>query len=300
MPSANRSRGSLHGLLRRRSVIAFLMALPLIVLMIVLVAYPTGSAIYLSMLDRRLVKFVGLDNFARLFSSDRFWALFLQTSVFAIVSVACMAIIGIAAAHFMHNLPARGQRKWRGMLLIPWVIPPVMSMLAWQQLFDPSFSAFNWLLVHVGLHRISWLSEAGWARFVVILTNVWLGAPFFMIMYLSALKSVPEELYEAASIDGATWSQRMRYVTLPMTRDIMAITTLYLLITVFAGFTIVNVLTRGGPLGATSVLGTAAFYVGIVSGNFPVGAAIALTMVPVLGGAAFFILRGIAKRGRGD
>jgi multiple sugar transport system permease protein len=108
---------------------------------------------------------------------------------------------------------------------------------------------------------------------------------------------VPEELYEAASIDGATCWQRMRYVTLPMMRNIIAITMLFSLIGSFAGFTVVSVLTNGGPLGTTQVLGTAAFLVGIMSGNLPMGAAVALFMVPILAVAATFILRGIAKRG---
>jgi len=182
---------------------------------------------------------------------------------------------------------------------VPWVIPPAMSTLAWRQLFDPSFSAFNWILEHVGIHRIPWLAEPDWARFCVILATVWLGAPFFMIMYLASLKSVPDELYEAASIDGATWWQRTRYVTFPMTRNVIAITMLFSLIGGFSGFTIVNVLTNGGPLGATQVLATAAFLISLGAGNFPMGAAVSLCMVPVLAVAATLILRGIAKRGSG-
>jgi multiple sugar transport system permease protein len=103
------------------------------------------------------------------------------------------------------------------------------------------------------MDRVIWLGETGWARFSVILVTVWFGAPFFMVMYLASLKSVPEELYEAASIDGATWWQRIRYVTFPMMRNVIAITMIFSLIGSFAGFTIVNVLTNGGPLGATQV-----------------------------------------------
>jgi multiple sugar transport system permease protein len=147
------------------------------------------------------------------------------------------------------------------------------------------------------MDRINWLAETGWARFSVILVTVWLGAPFFMVMYLASLKSVPEELYEAASIDGATWWQRTRYVTFPMMRNVIAITMIFSLIGSFAGFTIVNVLTNGGPLGTTQVLGTAAFGLGIMSGNLPLGASVSLFMVPILAVAATFILRGIAKRG---
>jgi multiple sugar transport system permease protein len=285
--------------MQRRSTLAFLMTLPLITLIVVLVAYPTGSAIYLSMLDRSMTRFVGLRNFAVLFGDDRFWMVLYQTSLFAITAVVCKAIIGFAAAHFMHNIPARAQRAWRGLLLVPWVIPPALSTLAWRQLFDPSFSTFNWILEQVGIHRVPWLAEPDWARFCVILATVWLGAPFFMIMYLASLKSVPDELYEAASIDGATWWQRTRYVTFPMTRNVIAITMLFSLIGGFSGYTIVNVLTNGGPLGATQVLATAAFIISLGVGNFPMGAAVSLCMVPVLAVAATLILRGIARRGSG-
>ena len=249
------------------------------------------------MLDRSMTRFVGLDNFAFLLGRDRFWMIVYQTCLLSIAAVALKAIIGFVAAHFMHVIPSRGQRKWRGMLLVPWVIPPAMSILAWRLLYDPSFGAFNWILEHLGMDRILWLGETGWARFSVVLVSVWMGAPFFMIMYLAALKSVPEELYEAASIDGASWWQRTRYVTWPMTRNIVAITMLFSLIGSFAGFTIVAVLTNGGPLGTTQVLGTATFLVGILGGNLPMGASMSLFMVPVLAVAAAFILRGIAKRG---
>jgi multiple sugar transport system permease protein len=291
------SCGSLHGLMRRKSTIAFLMTVPLWTMIVVLVAYPAGFAIYLSMLDRKMTKFVGLANFARLVDSDRFWILVIQTCAYALIAVAISAVIGFAVAHFVHNIPTRGQRKWRGMLLVPWVIPAAMSMLAWRLLFEPTFGAFDWGLEHLGMGRIFWLGEAAWARFCVVLVTVWYGAPFFMVMYLASLKSVPQELYEAARVDGATWWQRTRYVTFPMMRNVIAITALYSLITTFAGFTIVSTLTRGGPLGATQVLGTAAFYTGILGGNLPLGATVALFMVPILAVAAIFILRGIVKRG---
>ena len=201
----SRQSGSLRKLMHRRSTIAFLMALPLFMLIIVLVAYPAGYAIWLSMLDRGMTRFVGLGNFAFLIGRDGFWMVVYQTCLFAFCAVTFKSIIGFVVAHFVHNLPTKGQRKWRGMLLVPWVIPPAMSTLAWRLLFDPSFSAFNWILDHIVIDRVFWLGETGWARFSVVLVSVWFGAPFFMIMYLASLKSVPEELYEAAAIDGATW-----------------------------------------------------------------------------------------------
>ena len=186
----------------------------------------------------------------------------------------------------MHNIPTKGQRKWRGMLLVPWVIPPAMCTLAWLWLFDPSYSAFNWIFAPVRPGPIPWLGEAGWARFSVILVNVWAGAPFFMIMYLAALKSVPEQLYEAAAIDGATWWQRIWYVTLPMMRNIIAITVLFSTIVTFANFDIVRVLTAGGPLDRDACVRHLGVQVGIESGDIPLGATVSLFMVPILAVAA--------------
>jgi multiple sugar transport system permease protein len=273
------------------------MALPLILLILVLVAYPAGYAVYLAMLNKGMTKFVGLGNFDFLFGRETFWMVVYQSCLFAITAVIFKAIIGFVVAHFVHNIPSKGQRKWRGMLLVPWVIPPAMSTLAWLWLFDPSYSAFNWILAGFGIDRIPWTGETGWARFSVILVNVWIGAPFFMIMYLAALKSVPEQLYEAASIDGATWWQRIWYVTLPMMRNIIAITALFSLIVTFANFDIVRVLTKGDPLNTTHIFGTWAFRVGIESGDIPLGASVSLFMVPILAVAATFILRDITKRG---
>ncbi len=291
------SRSSLHKLMQRKSTVAFLMALPLILLILILVAYPAGYAVYLAMLNKGMTRFVGLGNFDFLFGRETFWMVVYQSCLFAITAVIFKAIIGFVVAHFVHNIPTKGQRKWRGMLLVPWVIPPAMSTLAWLWLFDPSYSAFNWILAGFGIERIPWTGETGWARFSVILVNVWIGSPFFMIMYLAALKSVPEQLYEAASIDGATWWQRIWYVTLPMMRNIIAITALFSLIVTFANFDIVRVLTKGDPLNTTHVFATWAFRVGIESGDIPLGASVSLFMVPILAVAAAFILRDITKRG---
>lgn len=282
---------------QRKSTIAFLMALPLMLVIFGLVAYPAGYAVYLSMLNKGMDHFVGFDNFLFLFDRDTFWMVVRQSVLFAVTAVIFKSIIGFVVAHFVHNIPAKGQRKWRGMLLVPWVIPPAMSTLAWLWLFDPSYSAFNWILKEVGIAAVPWTGDADWARFSVILVNIWVGAPFFMIMYLAALKSVPEQLFEAASIDGANWWQRIWYITLPMMRNIISITILFSLIVTFANFDIVRVLTSGGPLDSTHVFATWAFERGIISGDIPLGATVSLFMVPILGIAAVFILRDINKRG---
>jgi len=287
---------TLRKFMRRRSTIAFLMTLPLIVIILGLVLYPALYSIHLSMLNKGMERFVGLSNFTFLFSRDTFWMVVKQSVVFAVSAVMFKALIGFCVAHFVHNVPAKGQRKWRGMLLVPWVIPPAMSTLAWLWLFDPSYSAFNWIFEQVGIARVNWLGEANWARFAVILVNVWFGAPFFMIMYLAALKSVPEQLYEAASIDGANWWQKMWFITLPMMHNIISITVLFSLIVTFANFDIVRVLTAGGPVDQTHVFATWAFKVGIEGNDLPLGAAVSLFMSPILAVAAYFILRGVTRR----
>jgi len=290
-------RKSMRQYMQRKSTIAFLMTLPLIVLIVLLVLYPAGYAVHLATLNKGMTRFVGLGNFEFLFGRETFWMVVKQSCVFAITAVIFKALIGFIVAHFVHNIPSKGQRKWRGMLLVPWVIPPAMSTLAWLWLFDPSYSAFNWVITALGGEAIPWTGDADWARFSVILVNIWIGSPFFMIMYLAALKSVPDQLFEAALIDGANWWQRIWYITLPMMRNIIAITALFSLIVTFANFDIVRILTAGGPLDKTHMFATWAFLVGIESGDIPLGASVSLFMMPFLAIAAVFILRDIVKRG---
>jgi len=288
---------SLPRFARRKSTIAFLMALPLIVIVASLVIYPAFYSIHLATLNKSMEHFVGFGNFEFLFRRNTFWMVVEQSLLFAITAVIFKAVVGFIAAHFVHNLPAKGQRKWRGLLLIPWVIPPAMSTLAWLWLFDPSYSAFNWVFAYLGLPQVAWLGNPYWVRFCVILVNVWVGSPFFMIMYLAALKSVPEQLHEAAAIDGANWLQKIWYINLPMMRNIIQITALFSLIVTFANFDIVKILTNGGPVDQTHVFATWAFTLAIWGNDIPLGASVSLFMAPILAIAAFFILRNVRRRG---
>jgi len=288
---------SLHKFARRKSTIAFLMALPLITIIACLVIYPAFYSIHLASLNKSMTKFVGFGNFEFLFKRSTFWMVVEQSLLFAITAVIFKAVVGFIVAHFVHNLPSQGQRKWRGMLLIPWVIPPAMSTLAWLWLFDPSYSAFNWVFAHLGIPQVAWLGNPYWARFCVILVNIWVGSPFFMIMYLAALKSVPEQLHEAAAIDGANWFQKIWYINLPMMRNIIQITALFSLIVTFANFDIVKILTNGGPVDQTHVFATWAFTLAIWGNDIPLGASVSLFMAPILAIAAFFILRNVRRRG---
>jgi multiple sugar transport system permease protein len=248
------------------------------------------------MLNKAETKFVGIGNYLFLFKRETFWLVVQQSIFFALVAVFFKALIGLIAAHSINAIPSKGQRKWRGMLLIPWVIPPALSTLGWWWLFEPTYSAINWFLVKISLPAIPWLSETFWARFSIILVNIWVGAPFFLIMYLAALKSIPADLYEAASIDGANYKQKLYYITLPMMKNIISITILFSIIVTFANFDIVRVLTRGGPIDTTHLFATYAFRVGIESGDIPLGAAVSLFMFPILGTLAFIILRSVRKR----
>src|SRR5271155_1982712 len=139
-------RSSLRATLKRKSTAAFLMTLPLILLIGIMVLYPAFYSLHLATLNKSMQRFVGLGNFEFLFKRETFWLVVKQSCIFAITAVAFKALIGFIVAHFVHNIPAKGQRKWRGMLLVPWVIPPAMSTLAWLWLFDPSYSAFNYTL----------------------------------------------------------------------------------------------------------------------------------------------------------
>jgi len=296
--TATPRRGVFARVLRKRSTLAFVMCLPLIAIVAGLIVYPAGYSIFLSTLNKAQTRFIGLGNFAFLLSRDVFWMVVLQSAIFAISAVFFKALIGLITAHLINNLPSKGQRKWRGMLLVPWVIPLALSSLGWWWLFDPTHSAFNWIIRGLGGADIPWLSDPYWARFSVILVNVWYGAPFFLIMYLAALKSVPEQLYEAAAIDGANAWQRFVHITLPMMRNIIAITVLFSLIVTFANFDIVQIMTGGGPRNMTHVFATYAFLLGIRSGDIPLGASVSLFMFPILAASAVFILRGVRKRGR--
>src|SRR6266571_1706507 len=294
------SRTRRNSFVRRKSMIAFLFALPLITIVASLVIYPAFYAVSLAMMNKSMQYynvFSAKNNFAYLFGRTTFWMVVEQSVLFAVTAVIFKAVIGFVVAHFVHNIPLKGQRKWRGMLLIPWVIPPAMSTLAWLWLFDPSYSAFNWILTHLGLSGIPWLGNPYWARFGVILVNVWVGSPFFMIMYLAALKSVPEQLHEAAAIDGANWLQKIWYINLPMMANIIQITALFSLIVTFANFDIVKILTGGGPVDQTQVFVTWAFSLGIGSNDLPLGASVSLFMLPILAVAATLILRNVHKRG---
>jgi len=296
-PSHHQSRlmTAVRTYFRPKSLTGILMCLPLFILVIGFIVYPFFYSIYLSMLNKRETAFVGLENLRFLLDYDTFRLVVRNSFIFTFTAVFCKAVFGFILALAINALPMRGQRIWRGIALVAWVMPLSLSTLGWWWIFEPTHSALNWLLVELGISPKPWLSNPFWARFATILVNVWFGTPFFMIMFLAALKSIPQMFYEAAAIDGATAAQRLRYITLPMLKSIVAITMLFSTITTFANFDIVRVLTRGGPRDATHLFGTFSFQLGIQGGDVPLGAAVSLFMFPILAVAAFFILRGVRR-----
>jgi multiple sugar transport system permease protein len=291
-------RGGLRRLAKRRSTLAFVMCLPLLVLVATFIVYPFFYSIYLSTLNREMSRFIGLFNYDYLLTSDTFHLVIFQSCFFAITAVFLKALIGFTLAHVMHNISTKDQRIWRGLLLVPWVIPPALSTLGFWWMVSGDYSAVNWILQQLGLPTVAWLANTWSARLWIVLVNVWFGTPFFMIMYLATLKSVPEQLYEAAAIDGATGLQKIRYISLPMLRNIISITVLFSLIVTFANFDIVQIMTSGAPADTTHVFATYAFQVGINVGNIPMGAAVSLFIFPILAIFAIFILRGVGRRAR--
>jgi multiple sugar transport system permease protein len=291
-------RSGLKRFAQRRSTVAVVMCLPLIALIAGLVVYPFFYSIYLSMLSRDATRFIGLFNYRYLLRSDTFNLVIFQSCFFAVTAVFFKALIGFVLAHVMHNISGRDQRIWRGLLLVPWVIPPALSTLGFWWMLSGNYSAVNWILAQFGIHGVAWLANTWTARIWVVIVNVWFGTPFFMIMYLATLKSVPDQLYEAAMIDGANFLQKIRYISLPMLRNIISITVLFSLIVTFANFDIVQILTAGAPANTTHVFATYAFQLGIEGGNIPLGAAVSLFIFPILAVFSIFILRGVGRRAR--
>jgi multiple sugar transport system permease protein len=284
--------------MRRSRLLAFLLCVPLILLLGGLVLYPFLVSLQLATLNKSETRFVGLGNYFFLFKRDTFWMVVRQSMLFTVSAVLLKTALGFFLALQINNLPARRQRLWRGLFLIPWVMPAALSTLGWLWLFEPTLGVFNAILARLGGPHVPWLSQPGWARLSVILVNVWIGTPFFMIMFLAGLKSIADELYEAASIDGATALQRLRFITLPMIRNIMAITVLFSTIATFANFDIVRVLTMGGPHDTTHLFGSYAFNLGIESGDIPLGASVSLFMFPILAVLAILILRSVRQNVR--
>jgi len=266
------------------------------------VAYPFVRGIWLGLLDSvvgREGEFVGLRNYAKLWNDSIFRRAAANTFVYTGFATVLKLAMGMMVALMMNSLIGF-KRILRASMLLPWIVPTVLSTLAWKWMLDPTFSIVNWALYQVGLIRlrIDWLGGPVMAMGSVILVNVWRGTPFFAITLLAGLQTITPDVYEAASIDGANAWQRFWKVTWPLLMPVTTVVMLFSVIQTFADFQLVYILTGGGPANSTHLFATYAYQIGVATGKLGEGAAASLAMFPFLFLVVLFQLWYI-RRGEG-
>ncbi|MBC7109039.1 MAG: sugar ABC transporter permease [Methanomassiliicoccales archaeon] len=274
---------------------AYAMVGPALLCLLIFVMYPMCLAVYLSLTNStvgRTGSFVGIDNFVWLFKTRSFRTTLCNVGIYLAVAVSLKTVLGILLALLLNRVSIC-PRLVRALILLPWVAPIALTTLAWRWLFDPRYSSINWALRSLGLieTNIPWLSFPTFARVAVITVNVWRGLPFFAVNFLAGLKGIPQELYEAAKVDGAGPFAQFRYITLPSLAPVLAIVLLFSTVMTISDFPIVFVLTRGGPIDTTHLLATLAYQVGLTGGFIGRGAAISLFLAPVLFVVVFLLLK---------
>jgi multiple sugar transport system permease protein len=270
----------------REGVFSWVMLAPGVLFLLAFVAYPFFYGIFLSFQDRRVASagtFVGLANFATLTHDAVFWQVTRNTFIYTIVATLLKMVGGLAMALVM-NQTFRGRNLVRAFFLLPFIVPTVLSTVAWMWILDPTFSVVNWTLRNTGLmtQNFSWLGNATLAMWSIIVVNTWRGLPFYGITLLAGLQTISPDLYEAAAIDGASITQRFWYITMPVLKPILIIVTMFSVIFTFSDFQLPYVLTHGGPANATHLFATYAFDIGMSAGVLGMGAAVALAMLPAL------------------
>jgi multiple sugar transport system permease protein len=196
-----------------------------------------------------------------------FWQVTGNTLKYVAVTTVLKLSGGLAMALVM-NQHFRGRNLVRAALLLPFIVPTALSTVAWMWILDPTFSVVNWVLVHAGAisSGYSWLGNASLAMVSLIVVNTWRGMPFYGITLLAGLQTISPDLYEAASIDGASTVQRFLYVTLPVIKPVLIIVTMFSVIFTFGDFQLIYALTHGGPANATHVFSTWSFDIGMSAG----------------------------------
>jgi len=279
--------GRLGALVQRESVFSWLMLTPPVLFLLAFLGYPFFYGVYLSFFRREVAgsaSFVGLGNFVTLGNDPIFWQAVRNTVLFTAVATVLKASGGLGMALVM-NQSFRMKALTRASLLLPFIVPTVLSTVAWQWILDPGMGLFNRLLVVSGLAKTgpSWLGTPTMAMISIIMVNTWRGLPFFGISILAGLQTIPVELHESATIDGASTWGRFRYVTLPALLPVIFIVTTFSIILTFFDFQLVYVLTGGGPANSTHLMATYAYSLSMGAGQMGLGSAVALSMVPVLG-----------------
>jgi multiple sugar transport system permease protein len=279
-------RGPVTRLLEDERWLAAVLLLPTIVLLGLFIAYPFFEGVYLSVTSTKVGvpgDFVGLKNFEKIWNDGIFRVAVWNTFLYTFVTTVFKLALGLWLALLL-NRHFKGKAFVRAFILLPFIIPTVLSTFAWKWMFDPTFSVLNWVLFKMGVitGRINWLGDPELAMVSIIIVNVWRGVPFYAISLLAGLQTISPELHEAAAIDGARPWKRFWYVTWPLLLPVTMVVVLFSVIQTFADFQLVYVLTGGGPANATQLFATYAYQIGVGTGLLSEGAAISLAMFPVL------------------
>jgi multiple sugar transport system permease protein len=285
-PGARRWRRAFES----RRVLAPALIAPAVVFIVLVVGVPFGWAIYLSLTDAvggsLSGNWVGFDNFTTAWGDDNFQKALRNTLIFTFAS---QAIVLLGAAIVSHYLVRDFRGKWflRLLIILPWAAPVSLATIGWLWIFDSLFSVINWTLGHaLGLVDTAdppqWLGRPNLALMAVIVVHAWRILPFAVVIFIAGLASIPSEVDDAAKIDGATGIKKLLYVTLPLQLPIALVALLFGIVFTAADFTVVYVLTQGGPFNSTQMLTTWSFQIGINSGSLGEGAAISLYLFPLL------------------
>jgi multiple sugar transport system permease protein len=285
---AGRHRAALiEGWFDQEGVLGYVLMTPALLLLIVFIAYPFALGVWYSLSDVQIFglgKFIGLKNYADMLNSPVFLQTVKNSFVYTGFATVFKLGLGLGLALLMNQtFPLKN--LVRASVLLPYIVPTALSTLAFLLAFNPTLSPLPWIFgpLHIPYPPAGFLGEPGTAMGAVIFVNVWRGTPFFAISLLAGLQTIPQDLYEAASIDGATAPNRFRHVTIPLLMPVLTIVMLFSIIQTFADFQIVQVLTRGGPADSTHLFATLAFQVGMQGGRLGQGAAVSLYMLPFLG-----------------
>jgi multiple sugar transport system permease protein len=272
--------------LESEGLLAGLLLAPTVVLLGIFIAYPFVMGVWLSLSNTsvgNVGEFVGLKNFVKAWNDSIFQIAFRNTFYYTFFATILKLALGMWLALLL-NRHFRGKRIIRASMLLPFIIPTVLSTFAWRWMFDPTFSVLNWLLYRTGFitTKIPFLSDGDYGMWCAIVVNTWRGMPFFAITLLAGLQTISPDLQEAASLDGANGWQRFWRVTWPLLKPVTLVVVVFSIIQTFSDFQLIYVLTNGGPANSTHLLATYAYQVGVATGLLGEGAAISLFMLPVL------------------
>ena len=224
-------------------------------------------------------QFVGLRNFIQAVQSDIFRRTLLNTFIFTIGSQILGLILGKFGALLLLR-PFRGRKLVRALIILPWAVPIALATVAWEWMFDSLYSVINWVLVAVGLvsqaSEPQWLGEPGLAMLCVIIVNAWRFFPFAIVIFLAGITAVPQDVLDAATVDGAGFWRRTYQIITPIIAPIVVVGLIFGTVFTFTDLSVVYLLTMGGPVNATQVLGNLGFQIGILSGDVAHGAAVSL------------------------